>query len=318
MSGTQIDPTRSVIPRHQSMAQKASWDTLPQEIKTHILSFAGECPPDWKNARLVSRNWAETAAPYVFREISLTPCTMHRLKDVRSLQTIQHHVKHLVLATSIMPKISWQQWKNDFFLLYIYGCTPCPTYLEVAPRYEQYLKLFRQQQRFIDANKVHLTPNSTIEMPPYVAEAMQTFCHLSTVIITEGPWYPRKSPITYYHPLQLWSQTWQDLLMTRIDGSSLQPDMSSAFERTILQNVPKPGKSFPGSYQHLDELPHWSPTRQPWVMDNFRPFFRYGFSCRLCIIKFGVGCETPSDELILADPQKGCVPYRAISEDDEN
>lgn len=233
---------------------------------------------------------------------------MHRLKDVRSLQTIQHHVKYLVLGTSIMPEISWEQWQHDFSMRDISGISPQPTSSEVATRYEQYSRLFHQQQRFIDGNNVDLTPNSAIEMPSYIAKAIQTFRHLSTVIIGEGPWIPpRQHPITCYHPLYLWCQTWQDLWMTRIRELSLQPETSSAFERTVLQNVPKPGKSFLASHQHLDELPHWRLLRQFWVPGEIPWLIRINVFSRLCIIKFGVR-GTPSDELLLADLRNGFIP----------
>ncbi|KAI4197223.1 MAG: hypothetical protein LQ350_006053 [Teloschistes chrysophthalmus] len=276
---------------------------FPQEIRSHILSFAGRFSPDWKNARLVSRNWAETAARYIFREICLTPCTMHRLSDVQSLQTIQHHVKHLVLGTSIMPEVSWEQWQHGFSIIDVSDYFPQPTSSEVATRYEQYSELFHQQQRFIDGDTVHLAQNSTIEMPPFIAEAFQTFRHLSTVIIGEGPCLPSQQPVTYSYPLKPWCQNWQDLWMTQREPS-IQPDISCAFERAVLENVATPGKSFPPLYQHLNELPHWSLLRQHWASGN-NEFFRSNFFNRLCIIKFGDACGTPSEKPFLANSREG-------------
>ncbi|KAL8639428.1 MAG: hypothetical protein Q9228_003534 [Teloschistes exilis] len=50
---------------------KPTWTSLPQEIKSHILSFADLS--DLKEARLVCWNWADTASPFLFENCGSRP-----------------------------------------------------------------------------------------------------------------------------------------------------------------------------------------------------------------------------------------------------
>ncbi|KAL8685824.1 MAG: hypothetical protein Q9218_007523 [Villophora microphyllina] len=134
MSITQTDQTISASSQDPPTAQKSSWNSLPQELKTQILSLAGTFPPDWKNARLVSRNWADTAAPFIFEEKWLTPCTLFSLKDLPSLEAVRQYVKHLIIfVTSTLPDIPYGRWEE--------GCSRGPFALpqhEIVEGYDRY------------------------------------------------------------------------------------------------------------------------------------------------------------------------------------
>ncbi|KAL9013095.1 MAG: hypothetical protein Q9180_009042 [Flavoplaca navasiana] len=89
---------------------KLPFDAFPQEIKTHIISYLSLDIRDLKNVRLVSHNLAETAAHFLFSELRITPWTLGRFCDQRSLQTIYSHVRNLEIYDTILPSITRQDW----------------------------------------------------------------------------------------------------------------------------------------------------------------------------------------------------------------
>ncbi|KAL8983697.1 MAG: hypothetical protein Q9205_002147, partial [Flavoplaca limonia] len=85
---------------------KLPFDTFPQEIKSHIISYLSPDIRDLKNVRLVSHNFAETAATFLFGELRLTPWAPGRFCDQRSLQTIYSHVRNLEIYDTLPPSIT--------------------------------------------------------------------------------------------------------------------------------------------------------------------------------------------------------------------
>ncbi|KAL9012078.1 MAG: hypothetical protein Q9180_009131, partial [Flavoplaca navasiana] len=90
---------------------KLPFDAFPQEIKDHIIGFVSTVRRDLKNVRLLSHNLAETAAPFLFGELLLTPWTLGRFHDQRSLQTIYSHVRNLTISDTVLPKIAFKDWE---------------------------------------------------------------------------------------------------------------------------------------------------------------------------------------------------------------
>ncbi|KAI4274748.1 MAG: hypothetical protein LQ337_003688 [Flavoplaca oasis] len=90
---------------------KLPFDAFPQEIKNHIIGFVSPVSRDLKNVRLLSHNLAETAAPFLFGELLLTPWTLGRFGDQRSLQTIYSHVRNLTISDTVLPNIAFEDWK---------------------------------------------------------------------------------------------------------------------------------------------------------------------------------------------------------------
>ncbi|KAL8749721.1 MAG: hypothetical protein Q9199_007513 [Rusavskia elegans] len=128
--------------RIQKRSFKLPFNAFPQEIKSHIISFVSSELQDLKNVRLVSHNLAETAAPFLFKELLLTPWTIGRFRDQRSLQTVQPHVRDLIFYDMVLPiiiledwtgvdEVNWRLWLPN----------------EIRTRFNRYQDLYSQQER---------------------------------------------------------------------------------------------------------------------------------------------------------------------------
>lgn len=82
--------------------------SLPPELILNLMSFVGTHPQHWRDARLVSRDWANYAAPHFFARISLAPWTLYRLEDLRSLNSISPYVRHLNFFPTALPE-AWRE-----------------------------------------------------------------------------------------------------------------------------------------------------------------------------------------------------------------
>ncbi|KAL8727643.1 MAG: hypothetical protein Q9181_005626 [Wetmoreana brouardii] len=224
MQSNQTASGQTMTPELVTIKQQTTWNSLPQEIKSHILSFAGTNPPDWKDVRLVSRNWADTATPFAFEELWLTPWTLNRLEDTLSLQTIRPHVKNLVLFSAMLPIVSLKRWLEKYsewqdryvvhgsaFAQYHVAMTeirrPWPPH-EVDYRFERYSALFDQQERFAkytgDWSNAASGKNLT-----YFEEAVQSFGRLTTVSIGDYYWHKSGLLPDPHYPLVCWSKVWK-------------------------------------------------------------------------------------------------------------
>ncbi|KAI4244729.1 MAG: hypothetical protein LQ352_006734 [Teloschistes flavicans] len=125
---------------------------LPPEIMLNIMSFVGTRPQHWENARLVSRDWANFAAPYIFAHISLAPWLLHRLEDLRSLNSISHYVRRLHVYSVALPEAWMERWHAAVRERRPPSETqPLWTPQELDRRYQDFLAVSQQQERFVGA-----------------------------------------------------------------------------------------------------------------------------------------------------------------------
>ncbi|KAL8871387.1 MAG: hypothetical protein Q9198_007430 [Flavoplaca austrocitrina] len=89
---------------------KLPFDAFPQEIKIHIIIYLSPDIRDLKSVRLVSHNLAETAATFLFSELRITPWTLGRFCDQRSLHTIHSHVRNLEIYDNLLPLFTREDW----------------------------------------------------------------------------------------------------------------------------------------------------------------------------------------------------------------
>ncbi|KAL9020471.1 MAG: hypothetical protein Q9180_008646 [Flavoplaca navasiana] len=92
---------------------KLPLDAFPQEIKTHIISYLSLDIRGLKNVRLVSHNLAETAAPFLFGELRITPSILGRFKDLRSRQAVQRHVRTLDICFATFSLVLGKDWMAE-------------------------------------------------------------------------------------------------------------------------------------------------------------------------------------------------------------
>ncbi|KAL9580425.1 MAG: hypothetical protein Q9212_004498 [Teloschistes hypoglaucus] len=192
---TQAVPTQS---------SEFPWTSLPQEMKSHILSFADLS--DLKSARLVCWNWAVTASPFLFEELWLTPWTLGQLEDKHSLQTIHPHVRSLVLFSETLPECSlkdWQkaydEWQDSFRHLFMSDAYYSEELKkrkrpwlasEVEPRFKSYSDHFHRQARFVEELGDE-DPSKAAGGKGFflLQEAIKLFYNLSDVTIGDDRWF---------------------------------------------------------------------------------------------------------------------------------
>ncbi|KAL8879796.1 MAG: hypothetical protein Q9198_002663 [Flavoplaca austrocitrina] len=120
---------------------KLPFDAFPQEIKDHIVGYVSPVGRDLKNVRLLSHNLAETAAPFLFGELLLTPWTLGRFCDQRSLQKIYSQVRNLTISDTVLPKIAFEDWKAASVL----HAGPLP----MQAHFDRYQDLYSEQERYL-------------------------------------------------------------------------------------------------------------------------------------------------------------------------
>ncbi|KAI4248177.1 MAG: hypothetical protein LQ352_005996 [Teloschistes flavicans] len=252
---------------------KTAWNSLPQEIRSHILSFAEVC--DLKEARLVCWNWAYSASPFLFEMLWLTPWTLDQLDDKRSFQTICPHVRHLVLFSVILPLYSlkdWQktykEWQNDFeksLVPSLSGASeseqavitemgeqideikqPWPA-SEVVPRFQSYADHFRRQTPFVKeiGTDDHFKA-ATGKCLSVFEEAIRQFYHLSEVTIGDDLWFAMSDPS---YPPGKRCNVWQDLEDLNDPFFNLGlPTFGQTFLISVLRSLGHSGRSLRSLY----------------------------------------------------------------------
>lgn len=130
------------LARIQKRSFKLPFNAFPQEIKSHIISFVSSELQDLKNVRLVSHSLAETAAPFLFKELLLMPWKIGRFRDQRSLQTVQPHVRDLIFYDAVLPMITLEDWTGV-------DEVNRPLWLpnDMRTRFIRYQDLYSQQER---------------------------------------------------------------------------------------------------------------------------------------------------------------------------
>ncbi|KAL9585903.1 MAG: hypothetical protein Q9203_004058 [Teloschistes exilis] len=219
---------------------KPTWTSLPQEIKSHILSFADLS--DLKEARLVCWNWADTASPFLFEELWLTPWTLCRLEDKRSLQTIHPHTAYNGWQDSFeknidLPLLSDADDSERVAVTEVFNKRKQPWLAsEVDARFNSYSDHFRCQARYFGELGVDDHSGATAgKTLPVLEEVINSVCNLSEVTIGDDHWFQYfQSSYTlghsYYSTGKRWS-VWEDL--EDLNGPIFHRDLPS-FGHTFL------------------------------------------------------------------------------------
>ncbi|KAL8780435.1 MAG: hypothetical protein Q9213_006468 [Squamulea squamosa] len=209
MPSSQDNQAPSAAQQDPAMKPKAAITSVPQEIKSKIISFLEPRIQDLKSARLVCHQWANTASQFLFEELWITPATLSRLRDKRSLQTISPHVKHVYVQTDLLPDTPFRVWRDSN------RSRPAKsrwTKGDLRARYNHYYHYSNLEKLlFVNtgANVTSTTGNSV--MLSVLEEAIRSFNILARVTIANQYW----STSSVVHPivprLQRWFKVWSDL-----------------------------------------------------------------------------------------------------------
>ncbi|KAL8994843.1 MAG: hypothetical protein Q9169_005290 [Polycauliona sp. 2 TL-2023] len=157
MFGAEFHAALQAEMAQQQKRRPLPFDAFPQEIKSHIVSFVGHDLKLLKSIRLVSHNLANTAAPFLFNELLLTPWSIGRFRDKRSRQTIQPYIRNITLLDAVLPKatlagfskraqLAFDPWSPD----------------KLQTRFNRYQSLYSDQEHFLEELKHDKARNGLI------------------------------------------------------------------------------------------------------------------------------------------------------------
>ncbi|KAL8770784.1 MAG: hypothetical protein Q9209_003651 [Squamulea sp. 1 TL-2023] len=199
-SGPQQDP---------AMKPKPAFTSIPQEIKSKILSFLEPQIQDLKNARLVCHQWANTAAQFLFKELWVTPATLSRLRDKRSIQTIQPHVKHVYFQTDLLPDTPFRVWRESNRSRPAKTRWTKPDLRARYDRYSHYSNLEKLLLVNVGANVTSTVGRDV--MLGVLEEAIRSFNTLARVTIANRYWSTSSVVHSTIPRLHTWHKVWSDL-----------------------------------------------------------------------------------------------------------
>ncbi|KAL9582237.1 MAG: hypothetical protein Q9212_003412 [Teloschistes hypoglaucus] len=215
--------------------------SLPPELILNIMSFVGTHPQDWRDARLVSRDWANYAAPHIFSGISLAPWTLHRLEDLRSLKSISPYVRHLKFFPIALPEAWRERWHDaiQYRRLKSKDWVPWNPH-EAECRFQAFLAVSQQQERFVGAVDTRYWPLQVIGKSFACLEnAIRSFDKLESITVDSGPRPSSKNVLLLYveNP-----RLYHDL--DRLDyWDAPHRSFGNTFLETVLRTLGEAGRS---------------------------------------------------------------------------
>ncbi|KAL8849853.1 MAG: hypothetical protein Q9221_005191 [Calogaya cf. arnoldii] len=215
----------------QKRSFKLPFNAFPQEIKSHIIGFVSPHVQDLKNIRLVSHNLAETAAPFLFRELLVTPWTIGRFRDQRSVQTVQHHVRDLICYDAVLPWVTLEQWTHEYRAYERLPLVLTPGQEnEMITRYNRYHVLYKQQERNFEEMR---DGQAVGELVDCIRPTIRSLGGMQLVISEEPGWSTTERT---YRTLILESNVWRDLRHLGYGSSGQDPShpLPSPFMRFII------------------------------------------------------------------------------------
>ncbi|KAL8649026.1 MAG: hypothetical protein Q9226_005751, partial [Calogaya cf. arnoldii] len=217
----------------QKRSFKLPFNNFPQEIKSHIIGFVSPVVQDLKNIRLVSHNLAETAAPFLFRELLLTPWTIGRFRDQRSVQTIQPHVRDLVCYDAVFPLVTLDAWTHAYreYEWLPLVLTPGQEN-EMLTRYNRYHVLYKQQER----NFKEMRDGQAVgELIDCIMPTIRSLRGMQ-LVISEEPGLSTTRRTVPYRTLKVESKIWRDLRNLGYGNFGQHPShlLPSPFMRFII------------------------------------------------------------------------------------
>ncbi|KAL8776467.1 MAG: hypothetical protein Q9213_008263 [Squamulea squamosa] len=204
------------------------FDYFPQEIKNQVLSYAGI--QDLKNVRLVSHNMAETAAAFLLNELLLTPWTLGRFRDKRSLQTVHPHVRDLVFYDVVLPTVTLDEWMD----INPSHMSPSWPPHETSTRFNQYQILHDQQERNIKEFRGGEVIGGLFDQ---IKHTLRSLRGLTVASDDYGSW-PFNLQTIKYRSLYDWSKVWHDICCLGLEDTEQQAiDIIPACLGFIVNNI---------------------------------------------------------------------------------
>ncbi|KAL8946960.1 MAG: hypothetical protein Q9222_006708 [Ikaeria aurantiellina] len=251
MTGAVSNDSLSATVQKSSRVQKPTFTSLPLELKYEILRNLEPKFSEWKNARLVCHDWAETTASLLFGELWLTPATLYRCKDSRALQGIHTYVNHVVLYSDILPKIPLRRWKSKYYHASKWG----------EAKWSQYRTAYCHQERCIeDVETKAAWLLETGDVPAtmgrmrngkfrtFFMRVIHSMDNLVKVTIADRDWCSTNKGNSLL-PVTTWSEAWRNLHNVELDKPvSDQAAISTAILDTVLMGLAECGK--PIRYLH--------------------------------------------------------------------
>ncbi len=115
-------------------------NALPIELKQHICGFLHD--EDLPSVRAVNSTWSHVAACRLFREITITPLSLERLRLIAQHELIATCVKRIILHVDLLPLVLPEMW-HEGLIRSQFTHTP----KEEAFAFRRYVLAYRVQQR---------------------------------------------------------------------------------------------------------------------------------------------------------------------------
>lgn len=124
---------------------KSNMDTLPAELLRQICDLLDR--EDINSIRVVTKTWAHVAALYLFREITITPFSLERLRLIAQHDVIATCVRSIIFRADLIPSTLPEMWHEE-------SIRRCRTWImgEEYLYYQRYVRAYCEQQRLRENN----------------------------------------------------------------------------------------------------------------------------------------------------------------------
>ncbi|KAL8765783.1 MAG: hypothetical protein Q9209_007247 [Squamulea sp. 1 TL-2023] len=173
---------------------------------------------------------AETAAAFLFNELLLTPWTLGRFRDKRSLQTVHRHVRNVVFYDAVLPMVTLEEWME----VNTWQMSPFWPPYEIHTHFNQYQILHNQQERNLKEFRGGGVVGGLFDQ---IKDTLRSLRCLTVATDDYGSW-PSHLQVTKYPSLYGWSEVWHDICSLGLRDTERQAaDIFRAWLGFIADNI---------------------------------------------------------------------------------
>ncbi len=199
-------------------------NALPIELKQHICGFLHD--EDLPSVRAVNSTWSHVAACRLFREITITPLSLERLRLIAQHELIATCVKCIILHVDLLPLVLPEMW-HEGLIRSQFTHTP----EEEAFAFRRYVLAYRVQQ-CLRENDYKLNR----EIMDLSIPMLRKLLSLKLVVQSEASGSDQSNNSSRQN--QQWFKVWDDLTCYALDiREAFRPETDTFRQMTDLLKI---------------------------------------------------------------------------------